>query len=332
MRRSPCCSKQGLNRGAWTKTEDMILSDYIRIHGDGEWRNLPQKAGLRRCGKSCRLRWMNYLRPDIKRGNISPYEDDLIVRLHRLLGNRWSLIAGRLPGRTDNEIKNYWNTRLSKKLLPTNDSEPNSSTQNLKTSSKFLSSVHDHVLKTTPVKTKAVRYCEMVRPNRSKGYGRSNCNSDEIFRLCSGKETTNSSKPWADLLLNDPVTQDYSEGTPFAMADVNFLETEAENSICSMWNLQPERSPQSHYFGRDAATLAESLSDLNDLQSPNCNLLSSPSDCFPYSGLEEFNREAATLAAETNEFEYLRYDQSNVRSINSFTVSDDQIMDEIYHN
>lgn len=60
---------------------------------------------------------MNYLRPDIKRGNISPDEDDLIIRLHSLLGNRWSLIAGRLPGRTDNEIKNYWNTHLSKRLL-----------------------------------------------------------------------------------------------------------------------------------------------------------------------------------------------------------------------
>lgn len=72
--------------------------------------------GLLRCGKSCRLRWMNYLRPDIKRGNISPDEDDLIIRLHSLLGNRWSLIAGRLPGRTDNEIKNYWNTHLSKRL------------------------------------------------------------------------------------------------------------------------------------------------------------------------------------------------------------------------
>lgn len=59
---------------------------------------------------------MNYLRPDIKRGNITPDEDDLIIRLHALLGNRWSLIAGRLPGRTDNEIKNYWNTHLSKKL------------------------------------------------------------------------------------------------------------------------------------------------------------------------------------------------------------------------
>ena len=69
-----------------------------------------------RCGKSCRLRWMNYLRPGIKRGNISEDEEDLIVRLHGLLGNRWSLIAGRLPGRTDNEIKNYWNTHLLKKL------------------------------------------------------------------------------------------------------------------------------------------------------------------------------------------------------------------------
>lgn len=73
-------------------------------------------TGLLRCGKSCRLRWMNYLRPDIKRGNIGPEEEDLIIRLHCLLGNRWSLIAGRLPGRTDNEIKNYWNSHLSKKL------------------------------------------------------------------------------------------------------------------------------------------------------------------------------------------------------------------------
>ncbi|GLT56109.1 hypothetical protein SLA2020_291800 [Shorea laevis] len=117
MGRAPCCSKVGLHRGPWTPREDTLLIKYVQTHGEGHWRSLPKKAGLLRCGKSCRLRWMNYLRPDIKRGNITPDEDDLIIRLHSLLGNRWSLIAGRLPGRTDNEIKNYWNTHLSKKLI-----------------------------------------------------------------------------------------------------------------------------------------------------------------------------------------------------------------------
>ncbi|KAI6702622.1 hypothetical protein NL676_011758 [Syzygium grande] len=124
MGRAPCCAKVGLHRGPWTPREDSLLVDYIQAHGEGHWRSLPKKAGLLRCGKSCRLRWMNYLRPDIKRGNITPDEDDLIVRLHSLLGNRWSLIAGRLPGRTDNEIKNYWNTHLSKKLLTSQDTHP----------------------------------------------------------------------------------------------------------------------------------------------------------------------------------------------------------------
>ncbi|KAK8535326.1 hypothetical protein V6N13_081463 [Hibiscus sabdariffa] len=115
MGRRPCCFKEGLNKGAWTALEDKLLISYIKAHGEGKWRNLPKRAGLKRCGKSCRLRWLNYLRPDIKRGNISHDEEELIIRLHNLLGNRWSLIAGRLPGRTDNEIKNYWNTTLGKK-------------------------------------------------------------------------------------------------------------------------------------------------------------------------------------------------------------------------
>ncbi|KAF7849758.1 hypothetical protein BT93_L0313 [Corymbia citriodora subsp. variegata] len=121
MGRAPCCAKVGLHRGPWTPREDSLLVNYIQAHGEGHWRSLPKKAGLLRCGKSCRLRWMNYLRPDIKRGNITPDEDDLIIRLHSLLGNRWSLIAGRLPGRTDNEIKNYWNTHLSKRLQRSQD-------------------------------------------------------------------------------------------------------------------------------------------------------------------------------------------------------------------
>ncbi|CAN6887204.1 unnamed protein product [Brassica oleracea] len=117
MGRSPCCEKAHMNKGAWTKEEDQLLVDYIRKHGEGCWRSLPRAAGLQRCGKSCRLRWMNYLRPDLKRGNFTEEEDELIIKLHSLLGNKWSLIAGRLAGRTDNEIKNYWNTHIKRKLL-----------------------------------------------------------------------------------------------------------------------------------------------------------------------------------------------------------------------
>ncbi|MQL71185.1 hypothetical protein Taro_003514 [Colocasia esculenta] len=117
MGRSPCCEKAHTNKGAWTKEEDQRLIAYIRAHGEGCWRTLPKAAGLLRCGKSCRLRWINYLRPDLKRGNFTEEEDELIIKLHAMLGNKWSLIAGRLPGRTDNEIKNYWNTHIKRKLL-----------------------------------------------------------------------------------------------------------------------------------------------------------------------------------------------------------------------
>ncbi|CAI0454087.1 unnamed protein product [Linum tenue] len=116
MGRSPCCDKVGLKKGPWTPEEDQMLLAYIEEHGHGSWRALPSKAGLQRCGKSCRLRWTNYLRPDIKRGKFSLQEEQTIIQLHALLGNRWSAIATHLQKRTDNEIKNYWNTHLKKRL------------------------------------------------------------------------------------------------------------------------------------------------------------------------------------------------------------------------
>ncbi|CAN6839195.1 unnamed protein product, partial [Brassica oleracea] len=107
---------QEYKKGLWTVEEDKILMDYVRTHGQGHWNRIAKKTGLKRCGKSCRLRWMNYLSPSVNRGNFTDQEEDLIIRLHKLLGNRWSLIAKRVPGRTDNQVKNYWNTHLSKKL------------------------------------------------------------------------------------------------------------------------------------------------------------------------------------------------------------------------
>nr|CAB3481051.1 unnamed protein product [Digitaria exilis] len=116
MGRPPCCEKTGVKKGPWTPEEDLVLVSYVQDHGPGNWRSVPTNTGLMRCSKSCRLRWTNYLRPGIKRGNFSHHEEKLIVHLQALLGNRWAAIATYLPERTDNDIKNYWNTHLKKKL------------------------------------------------------------------------------------------------------------------------------------------------------------------------------------------------------------------------
>ncbi|KAL9271412.1 Transcription factor MYB80-like protein, partial [Drosera capensis] len=114
MGRIPCCEMENVKRGQWAPEDDNKLSSYIA--GTHNWRLIPKSAGRRRCGKSCRLRWANYLRPDLKHSQFTEAEEQTIVKLHAVVGNRWSLIAAQLPRRTDNDVKNYWNTKLKKKL------------------------------------------------------------------------------------------------------------------------------------------------------------------------------------------------------------------------
>ncbi|KAL8516196.1 hypothetical protein ACS0TY_014756 [Phlomoides rotata] len=109
--------KEEARKGPWTEEEDGQLVFYVKLLGDRRWDFIAQVSGLKVGGRHniYRLRWVNYLHPDLKRGKITPHEERLILEFQSKWGNRWSRIAQKLPGRTDNEIKNYWRTLMRKK-------------------------------------------------------------------------------------------------------------------------------------------------------------------------------------------------------------------------
>ncbi|XP_040991417.1 transcription factor MYB111-like [Juglans microcarpa x Juglans regia] len=213
--RAPCNDKAGLKKGRWTAEEDDILTKYIQTNGEGSWRTLPEDAGLSRCGKSCRLRWINYLRPNLKRGNITPAEEETIVKLHNALGNRWSLIAGHLPGRTDNEIKNYWNAHLSRKLY-----------RFTRTKNESLSTILNLAAACKP---RGGRSCPTTRPHKKK---LKNTSSNTVgISLAKPAQ----SGPTSTMLLEYPTTKEKADDLPGTI-----LEQVEKNPTMGMgsWGLE----------------------------------------------------------------------------------------------
>nr|AFJ53054.1 tannin-related R2R3 MYB transcription factor [Trifolium arvense] len=316
MGRSPCCAKEGLNRGAWTTQEDKILTEYIKLHGEGKWRNLPKRADLKRCGKSCRLRWLNYLRPDIKRGNISPDEEELIIRLHKLLGNRWSLIAGRLPGRTDNEIKNYWNTNLGKKVKDLDQQNTNNSSPTKLSAQPKNAEIKQKQINPKPnsyvVRTKATKCSKVLFINSPP-------NSPPMHDLQSKAEaeTTTTTKPSMPSMLVDGVASDSMSNNEMECGNgfLSFCDEEKELSadLLEDFNIADDIC-LSEFLNFDFSNACDI--DYNDLLSP----CSDQTQMFPDDEILK-NWTQCNFADETNV-------SNNLQSSASFLESSEEVLGE----
>nr|DAD31253.1 TPA_asm: hypothetical protein HUJ06_010104 [Nelumbo nucifera] len=218
---------------------------------------------LLRCSKSCRLRWTNYLRPGIKRGNFTEHEEKMIIHLQALLGNRWAAIASYLPQRTDNDIKNYWNTHLKKKLKKFETGLDGNAKDGFSDSQSMTKGQWERRLQ-TDIHMARKALCEalslekpsslcdlkassgfysMMRPNQATTYASS---TENISRLLQGwmKNSPKSGRSTSETTQNSVnnmtgTDSTYSEGTPSASNNTDIVSPEALESLLGLDSSTP---------------------------------------------------------------------------------------------
>ncbi|KAL6623577.1 hypothetical protein ACP70R_033456 [Stipagrostis hirtigluma subsp. patula] len=238
-----------LRRGPWTVDEDLTLVNYISDHGEGRWNSLARAAGLKRTGKSCRLRWLNYLRPDVKRGNFTADEQLLILDLHSRWGNRWSKIAQHLPGRTDNEIKNYWRTRVQKHAKQLNC---DANSKRFKDAMRYLWMPHlvdadDH----------RRRLLHAAGDHRA-GYNTAGAGAGDVHALSSGVGVTSSSDSFASESYDGGLYANVHAGEMLVMNGGDEWVPEANQGL---WSNQPAQGDSGQFLDPELSGWVQGFSE-----------------------------------------------------------------------
>ncbi|OVA03249.1 SANT/Myb domain [Macleaya cordata] len=274
--------RYGVRKGSWTEEEDLLLKQCIEKYGEGKWRQVPPRAGLNRCSKSCRLRWLNYLRPNIKRGQFAADEIDLIIKMHKLLGNRWALIAGRLPGRTANDIKNYWNTHLNKKLMVSERSVVDDQELKDKSNNSIHSEMETKVIKPQPLNfsKNSNKWFRGIDHDTSMEAITIQQQSDTEIMLISTDKNTTSSEPeqlnirdermvWLErILLEREEEEEEEEDQEEEEEEEEEAEEKPEPMMISSCPISTDGSSHDHDDVKvDGAetTVVEAMNDLDDL-------------------------------------------------------------------
>ncbi|EOA24608.1 hypothetical protein CARUB_v10017875mg [Capsella rubella] len=234
-------------KGPWTEQEDILLVNFVHLFGDRRWDFIAKVSGLNRTGKSCRLRWVNYLHPGLKRGKMTPQEERLVLELHAKWGNRWSKIARKLPGRTDNEIKNYWRTHMRKKAQEKKrPMSPTSSFSNCSSSSMTTTTTNTQDTSCHSRKSSGKVSFYDTGGSRSTGDMMMNQETEDVYSMDDiwreiDHSPVNTIKPVKDI---------YSEHS-HCLSYSTLASPTWESSLDSIWNMDGDKSKMSSSFGND---------------------------------------------------------------------------------
>ncbi|XP_059642518.1 transcription factor DUO1-like [Cornus florida] len=281
-----------IRKGQWTAEEDEVLINFVKKYGPRDWSSIRSKGLLPRTGKSCRLRWVNKLRPNLKIGcKFSAEEERVVIELQARFGNKWATIASNLPGRTDNDVKNFWSTRQKKlaRILKSSSSQRSKSRKNKGKAMDVndMPTLQAPKYSPTLVKEESTSHC----------YSCSSCSmhNTEMTKMTlpdlmsTNMVNVNTSLPFVDVVETDersstkaelsllPESHDFVEGV--VLDEPNYLDMFTCREVSELGNV-PHLSFQSPFLELESSFRADGRAEDDKLETPDSFFDDFPGDMF----------------------------------------------------